>query len=1506
MTSATPQDALAHESERLEFAVVGGNDSPAARAVKLMYETGDYEGLKLTADDEREAIELLSSMGRFYLFDELVAGAERLSESIHSVANRGLQEVIQNAEDQAATFVRFGYRSRRNQADELLIAHNGDPVELRDVLRMSLPLISGSRMDAEKIGQYGIGLKTLKQFSGQLQVHCRPLPGFAIEDGRIKPVEAAKPVPGFWSADERETLFVLALKDDKDGNSFDVEFFEDWLASWDASSLLFLDHVSTVALLELGRGPKALKTCRVERSPDKPAKVALPRATVVREATVSEPGSNRRWTRYVARFPTPKRLVDNADHLGETLDVRIAVPNREHPSRVYVGLPLEEPCTLPFALGSKHFKLSADRTHLLEHKRNNWLVDAIGELAVAVAVGRLAESPKAAWRAIALSEEGCGSSAWLKSQFERLVERQWRELGKRASLSVPDGDVPLGDLIYECDELDGVLAPGDVERLWLEVQEEAAKTVPKSGRDGSRWREVLSDDACDAQALDFWEARGAFNWSDEELDARGAGWLVDLVAAGLALGAQDALLTLRCIPLSKGEGRLSPREVIDGGALLVHALPREGLAASLDLAQQIALKLRSNSGNAQEVRRWLKEHGALQEKASDASAIRALARGDGSEPHNLHRKDPIVRRLRNSFDQLAPEERAALGRGVGNNVEIRGYVYEEGRKRSVAVKPTDAYLPSSIDSGPFPKAAGKTAELRWIAADYRDILSGPRGRGALAFLRELGAATAPRLVPGEPPSRNPHAPKLYRRRDLNAQHKEELAELTEATGLRDDWLSPDADAIVADISSESRLSERQARARALILAVEERWGEYADTIEAEAVWHYGSFLPQGPVTATWLARLASQPWLTTREPGLHKACPRDLAVLTETSFDAEGQNRASYSGELEPGDADLAFVSALGIRGRPQASEFVAQLEALKDAEARGESVDQRQADRCLQALALFVSGGRHESDSDLSDADIRRALSDPGRKGGLIRIDGKWFSPTEIRRGPPLHESLPCSNVAPALLEAIEVSAPSAAECVRVLSTLARQGPVERTGEFRTFERLLTIAKESPRTLGPLKGAPLRLYSGWQRARSKSQVFGVSDPVLASQLGSSWDVWDAPMPLARLDPLLPRLGVTLLGSENFEPDIPSELLRRDLDLGDNYLGAVDRFKHYLQIHHAALFETLGGRIWRSLSEAKLVVGTDWGIRVQAPGKRTTRVPVRAHLFADPNALCVIDEDQLGRRDGVGQAIASRIASADATEADLSTLALVWVESYRDDTAPEFEVDPTEEPEPAPDFEQFKEFEADTRKRRRRRKAPSRKERPQKEESRRLHSLEELDLGKVRGLLLEGNRKGTTVRLSSKSKLVESSKKSTSPPARRTTRAGNRDYTEEDKEDLALDLVATVLAKQKGLDLDDIRSTANAGADAVDRERDVWVELKAHGKDMPSVVRFEPSEFELAEKKKGKYLLAIVWGLEASRDPDFVIISDPIRRLDRRISGRVHLSGIGDLVDRSGDQLPGK
>jgi hypothetical protein len=77
-----------------------------------------------TAESAIEALELLDLP---WVFGEMVEGGERLAEQIHSQAARGLQEIVQNAQDQGARNVRFGLRGRKG-VSELLRPQDPQPV----------------------------------------------------------------------------------------------------------------------------------------------------------------------------------------------------------------------------------------------------------------------------------------------------------------------------------------------------------------------------------------------------------------------------------------------------------------------------------------------------------------------------------------------------------------------------------------------------------------------------------------------------------------------------------------------------------------------------------------------------------------------------------------------------------------------------------------------------------------------------------------------------------------------------------------------------------------------------------------------------------------------------------------------------------------------------------------------------------------------------------------------------------------------------------------------------------------------------------------------------------------------------------------------------------------------------------------------------------------------------------------------------------------------------------
>src|SRR4051812_24315968 len=213
---------------RMQF-VTDGERTPGIELVERLLSTGERHNGDVSAEVAEQAIEALEHLELPWLVSEIIESGERFAEHVHSQATRGLQEVVQNADDQGARNIRFGYRTRGRRT-ELLVAHDGKPVEVDDVVRMAWPLLSGSREDPDKIGRFGIGLEKRHQFGERLQVHCPPLPGFEIRGGHIKRVKGAAALSSFWDPAARETLFVLDLQEER----FDLAFFKEWLSAWDA------------------------------------------------------------------------------------------------------------------------------------------------------------------------------------------------------------------------------------------------------------------------------------------------------------------------------------------------------------------------------------------------------------------------------------------------------------------------------------------------------------------------------------------------------------------------------------------------------------------------------------------------------------------------------------------------------------------------------------------------------------------------------------------------------------------------------------------------------------------------------------------------------------------------------------------------------------------------------------------------------------------------------------------------------------------------------------------------------------------------------------------------------------------------------------------------------------------------------------------------------------------------------------------------------------------------
>ena len=458
MTATSPKQRTSQNGQgrpriSMQF-VVDGERTPGLQLVERLLQSGeDHEGSDLNQETAAEAIEALEHLELPWLVGEIIESGERFAEQVHSLATRGLQEVVQNADDQGAENIRFGLRVRKRGQTELLIAHDGNPVQLIDVLRMAWPLLSGSRADPEKIGRFGIGLKTLNQLGASLAVHCPPLPGFEIQGGRISRVKGARAIRRFWDPKRRETLFVLRLH----SRQFDFGFFRDWLAGWDASSLLFLRHLRNVSLRDLSGSHKVLK-CGIEVGKSRPVDLELSGGVDAQQVTVKDVASSRTWTRYSLRCRRPRRLKATHKELSEIVPLHLAIPERGQGTRLYVGLPLEEPCDLPYSC-SAPFEPNVERTLLRDDSELN--LDHFCELATAVSITRSAESPKRAWRTVPLDDEGAGASAWTQERFGEAVSKHRSQVSKKVRLRTADGATKrLSDLTYEPTQFDGLLFIG--------------------------------------------------------------------------------------------------------------------------------------------------------------------------------------------------------------------------------------------------------------------------------------------------------------------------------------------------------------------------------------------------------------------------------------------------------------------------------------------------------------------------------------------------------------------------------------------------------------------------------------------------------------------------------------------------------------------------------------------------------------------------------------------------------------------------------------------------------------------------------------------------------------------------------------------------------------------------------------------------------------------------------------------------------------------------------------
>ena len=1100
---------------------------------KLAAEAIVQDGLKApyvelrTAKFAKSAVRRLGELfGRQGLVRDLVEGAKQGAEALNVEAFHGVAEVIQNAEDQGATEMRIGI-SREGPHQFLLLVHNGAAVEFRQLVAMSYAFLSTKREDANATGRFGVGLKTLSRIARDLEIHCAPY-HVDVETTGPRTMRAAKDVPGFYRRSEQVTLLRLRLTSD-----FEWEEFEAWFRGLGSDVLLFLNNVHKLRLFDLRAGrPKAVATYRVKR--ESATQLPLPKgsATIPASRVAVRDSEGREWIRYSRVVPVPRKQRRKNKATGETTEIAVAIQAEGAPGRIFVGLPLRVQPALPVAINAQ-FDPDTARFTLQEGEWNRWIVDRIGELLEGVARAEAAVSPAGCWRWIPLRDEAeVPGQPWLTGVLTEGIERIQRTLARRLALRCGRTLVPLAGLVYEESELAAFVKSGDLRRL-----REDKLPLPASARDSGRWRRVMAELETGEQ-VNVAAAVAMFAWPDP----RSPHWYVGLAETALAAGVNIA--GHRCILLADGTP-IVPPDATDG-AILVLDEAGSTAATALGLAVAIHAVYSSDDDSAARVRGWLEERSVLRETASGRDALMSLANRE--EPAHLTDRQLLV--LRDIlFTEFRPEERKSVGPRVGSSVLIDGYEFEPSgsrqaktKRRRLAVRPTEAYLPGAIDASGkrgWPAAARNVPGLRWISSRYRDVVS-RRGDqpGARALFTALGAAAAPRLVERESPEFKYSQPAFHLLPNAGVLQIEALAALgTWSTHLSEDRVAPDLDRVIADLISAPVRSRRE-RSRALLSTIAEHWrNEYAAYAEVQAVHSQYGWVSEGVVPATWLSRLASQPWLSNRRQ--HAAAPMDLAIATPRAQDVFGHDDSIYGAEfsvLEP--RHYAALEAMGVTIEPRVSQIIEALKELRAHDSTGRRSTVARAALLYDVLGeqCAVMEGDIRPENPIGDLTVRalRAAFGIGKsKGrGLVVTEGAWWGPQVVFRGPPIfghHRAfVPERRRADRLWDVLNVRRPGVPDCLDVLTEIADQAleDADLGVLIEVYRHLSTLDPERAEERDALSRTPLWNGERWIRTRP---VFAVDNPQVAAALANHEPVWQPPIPLQTLRELPARFRVTVL-----------------------------------------------------------------------------------------------------------------------------------------------------------------------------------------------------------------------------------------------------------------------------------------------------------------------------------------------------------------------------------------